>query len=247
MREIPNDSIDLVVTSPPYDNMRTCYNSSFNFTEIATQLYRIVKPGGVVVWVVSDATVDGSESGTSFKQALGFKEIGFNLHDTMIWKKPSFTDTGSLQVRYGNAFEYMFILSKGKPKTFNPIKDRKNINANTPLHGTVRNPDGSMKKISGEGNIIGEYGQRFNVWELPPVTSCTEKTSHPAQFPVKLAQDHIISWSNEGDTVLDPFMGSGTTGVACKNTCRNFVGIEIEKEYFDMAEKRIGMTEESLF
>lgn len=245
MREIPNDSIDLVVTSPPYDNMRTCYNSSFNFTEIATQLYRIVKPGGVVVWVVSDATVDGSESGTSFKQALGFKEIGFNLHDTMIWKKPTFTDTGSLQIRYGNAFEYMFILSKGKPKAFNPIKDRKNIYANIAVHGTRRTKDGKM--VNGSGNIMGEYGQRFNVWEIPAVVSCTEKTSHPAQFPVKLAQDHIISWSNEGDTVLDPFMGSGTTGVACKNTCRNFVGIEIEKEYFDMAKKRIGMTEESLF
>lgn len=245
IKDIPNNSIDLTVTSPPYDNLRT-YNgiSPFTFEKfqaIAKQIYRVTKSGGAVVWIVADATINGSKTGTSYRQALFFKEIGFNLHDTMIWSKGSFSAVGSGAVRYYNTFEYMFVLTKGKIKTFNPIKDRPNKHAGEKLHGTVRNKDGSTRPASTIGNVISPFGQRFNVWDINPVHNNHKNRSkaHPAPFPIELAQDHIISWSNEGDTVLDPFMGSGTTGVACKNTNRNFIGIELDETYFKIAKERI--------
>jgi len=244
MKKMSDKSVDLVVTSPPYDNLRDYGNDwVFNFEETAKQLYRLCKDGGIVVWVVGDATINGSETGTSFKQALYFKEIGFNLHDTMIWQKPGFSAVGALSVRYAPVFEYMFILSKGKVKSFNPIKDRLNKVSGT-ITGTIMLPDGSRKRMSNEGKKRRRYGQRFNVWNI---TQVNKNDIHPAQFPEQLAHDHIISWSNEGDTVLDPFMGSGTTGVACKNLNREFIGIEINEEYYKIAENRINQTMGSLF
>lgn len=244
MRTMAIESVDLTVTSPPYDNLRT-YNGNIDqwnfekFKEIARELYRVTKDGGVVVWIVADATIKGSETGTSFKQALFFKECGFNLHDTMIWGKPSFTATGSLAVRYAPVFEYMFVFSKGKPKSFNPIKDKINKHAGKKLHGSVRQTNGSMKPISNLGGQTAKYGQRHNIWLMSHCSSKKERTGHPAQFPIQLAKDHIISWSNEADTVLDCFMGSGTTGVACLETNRNFIGIEIDENYFNIAKERI--------
>ena len=243
LKEIADSSIDLTVTSPPYDNLRS-YNDTLNwnfdiFKGISDELYRVTKDGGVLVWVVGDATVKGSETGTSFKQALYFKEIGFNIHDTMIWQKQTFTDTGSLRVRYAGVFEYMFVFVKGKLKTFHPIKDRENKSVGKKKHGVIRQADGTTKPQSSLGKDCGKLGQRFNVWNVNTCVSNIERTGHPAQFPEQLANDHIISWSNEGDTVLDPFMGSGTTGVACKNTSRNFIGIELDNEYYDIAEARI--------
>ena len=243
MNDIPNGSVDLTVTSPPYDNLRT-YNGNIDqwnfekFKAIAKELFRITADGGVVVWIVADATIKGSETGTSFKQALYFKECGFNIHDTMIWAKPSFTAVGTLKTRYASTFEYMFVFSKGKPKTFNPIKDRKNIYAGKKKHGTIRQKDGSTVPVSSIGKRHSEFGQRFNVWNMPPEQS-NSKRCHPAQFPERLAHDHIVSWSNSGDTVLDCFMGSGTAGVACVNTGRNFIGIELDEGYFNIAKKRI--------
>lgn len=88
MRKMPDNYVDLTVTSPPYDNMRKYDNFSFDFHSVAQELYRITQQGGVVVWVVGDQTKNGSESGTSFKQALYFKEtVGFKLYDTMIYRK----------------------------------------------------------------------------------------------------------------------------------------------------------------
>jgi site-specific DNA-methyltransferase (adenine-specific) len=245
MRRLPDNSIDLTVTSPPYDNLRTYNGYSWDFEETAKELYRITKPGGVVVWIVGDATVKGSETGTSFKQALFFKECGFNMHDTMIWEKPTFTATGSLAVRYGSVFEYMFVFSKGKPKAFNPIKDKPNKTAGTTLHGTIRQKNGSTRQITGAGKkTIQKYGQRHNVWHLP--TELAKRNGHPAPFPEQLANDHIISWSNEGDTVLDPFMGSGTTAVACIKNSRNYIGYEISKEYCEIANKRLEETKNGI-
>lgn len=236
------DKVDLTITSPPYDCLRD-YNNSLHWNEsvwknIIENIYKITKIGGTVVWIVADSTVNGDESGNSFRQALYFKEIGFNLHDTMIWKKQTFTDTGSLKVRYGGVFEYMFILTKGKINTFNPIKDRKNISSGRKKHGTVRQKDGTLKQISSVGKKINNYGYRFNVWDINTEVS-NKKRVHPAQFPEKLAEDHIFSWSNINDIILDPFMGSGTTGVACQQMGRKFIGIEKEPEYFDIACKRI--------
>lgn len=243
MKDIPGGSVDLTVTSPPYDNLRT-YNGNIEqwsfekFKFIAQELFRVTNDGGVVVWVVADATINGSETGSSFRQALWFMECGFNLHDTMIWAKPSFTSVGTLKTRYASTFEYMFVFSKGKPKTFNPIKDRKNIHAGKKKHGTIRQKNGSTKPVSSKGKLYEEYGQRFNVWHMSPEKS-NKKRCHPAQFPEALAHDHIVSWSNPGDVVLDTFMGSGTTGVACANTGRRFIGMELDKQYFDIARERI--------
>lgn len=240
MQQIPDKSIDMILTSPPYDNLREYNGYSFDFEGIAQQIFRVLKEGGVCVWIVGDATLKGSETGTSFKQALYFKEIGFNLHDTMVWLKD--TTAFPTPVRYYQAFEYMFILSKGKPKTFNPINDRKNKYGGTSVHGTDRNTDGSTVFKSAIRNnlnkVIKDYGSRFNYW-----FQSTEKNSkelkHPATFPEKLAEDHILSWSNQGDIVLDPLAGSGTTLKMAKKNGRNYIGIEISKEYIDIINKRL--------
>lgn len=243
MKRLSDNSIDLTVTSPPYDNLRT-YNGhakDFKFEETAQELWRVTKQGGVVVWVVSDATIKGSETGTSFRQALYFKEIGFRLHDTMIYQKKGvpYPETN----RYYPNFEYMFVLSKGRPKTVNLIADKKNIWSGSKITGTQRKPDGSLETKNGTkiGRKYKEYGVRYNVWQYN--AGYTSKNSlrykHPAIFPLELAEDHIKSWSNEGDIVLDCFMGSGTTGIAAINTGRNFVGFEIDKVYFDLAQQRI--------
>ena len=244
LKDLPNNSIDLTVTSPPYDDLRT-YDGAIEawnfdkFRETALELHRVTKPGGVVVWIVNDATVNGSETGTSFRQALHFKACGFRLHDTMIWEKPTFSATGSLAVRYAPVFEYMFIFSKGKPKTFNPIKDRENKYAGISIHGTVRQRDGTFKKQSGYGKkTIGPRGQRHNVWHQPGALG-KDRTGHPAAFPERIAADHIISWSNPGDVVLDPFMGGGTTAVAAFNNGRDFIGFEINEEYCQLATRRV--------
>jgi len=239
MKSIPDKSIDLTVTSPPYDNLRTYNGYAFDFEGIAEQLFRVTKDGGVVVWVVGDAIIDGSETGTSLKQALYFKEIGFNIHDTMIYKK-----NGSPypeKTRYFQNFEYMFVFSKGTPKTVNLIQDRKNKWLGSWGKRSTRDKDGGLHQAS--EIVCKEYGTRFNIWEINSGAGFSTKDEiayqHPAIFPESLAQDHIISWSNEGDTVLDCFMGSGTTGKMAVNTNRNFIGIEISSEYMKISEKRI--------
>jgi len=245
MKRIPDGFIDLTVTSPPYDNLRT-YNGyieqwSFDkFKAIAKELYRVTADGGVVVWVVGDATINGSETGTSFKQALYFKEIGFNLHDTMIYaKRNSIPLTHN---RYEQCFEYMFVFSKGKPKTFNPILEETTTKGKKQVK--QRNPDGSFRKATGYGKPVKPTKPKHNIWfyKVGGVgQSATDKIAykHPAIFPEKLAEDHIISWSNEGDIVLDPMAGSGTTlKMAIKNN-RNYIGFEISKEYVDIINKRI--------
>jgi len=238
---LPDGCIDLTVTSPPYDNLRDYNGYTFDFKSIAKELYRVTKEGGVVVWVVGDATIKGSETGTSFKQALYFKEIGFNLHDTMIWEKQTFTATGALKTRYAQVFEYMFILTKGKVKTFNPIKDRPTKGPRN-KHGTIRQTDGTTRPQSSLGKVYSnKLAQRFNVWRINTEVS-NLKRCHPAQFPERLAEDHIMSWSNEGDTILDPMMGSGTTGVVCKKLGRDFIGIEIDEEYYKIAKARLSAT-----
>ena len=243
MKEIPDGSVDLTVTSPPYDNLRT-YNGNINqwnfekFKDIAKELYRVTADGGVVVWIVADATIKGSETGTSFRQALHFMDCGFNLHDTMIWNKGNCSSIGSLN-RYENVFEYMFVFSKGKPKSANIIKDKPNKRFGEKQSGSIRQANGEVRKTSGYGKrCIAEFGRRHNVWDVVPCKSPAERL-HPAPFPEQLAKDHIISWSNEGDTVLDCFMGSGTTGKMAVLNNRKFIGIELDEEYFKIAEERI--------
>lgn len=234
MRKMEPNSIDLTVTSPPYDNLRTCYNSEFDVKLISQELFRILKQGAVVVWVVGDATVNGSETGTSFRQALTFMENGFNLHDTMIWKKSgmAFPDSN----RYYQIFEYMFVFSKGKPKTFNPLKDRINLSEGKIVHGMQRQPDSSFRIKPCKGNIIKKVGVRWNIWEI---SNGFRESKHPAPFPLRLAEDHIFSWSNPGDVVFDCFLGSGTTVIAAIRNDRQGIGIELSEEYCEIARKRI--------
>ena len=149
MQGIDSDTIDMILTSPPYDNLRKYNGYSFDFIPIAKELYRIMKEGSVMVWVVGDQTVDGSETGESFRQALGFMDVGFRLHDTMIYAKdPRYAQKN----RYGSSFEYMFILSKAKPKTFNPIM-RKTMNPGYNKFVTNRNYEGEIENKIAKGNI----------------------------------------------------------------------------------------------
>jgi site-specific DNA-methyltransferase (adenine-specific) len=253
MREIPKNSIDLTLTSPPYDNLRTYKGKikddvtfddyfSFPFVDMAKELYRITKPGGIVVWVVNDQVVNGGESGNSFRQALKFQEIGFKIYDTMIYHKNGapFPETG----RYSQVFEYMFVFLKGKrPNTVNIIKDKENRWAGSTNFGkrSSRTKDGEIKKM--ENFTVAKYGSRYNVWYINNGAGWTTKDKyaykHPAMFPESLAEDHILSWSKEGDIVLDPMVGSGTTAKMAKMNNRNFIGIDLNQEYVDIAEKRI--------
>lgn len=238
MKRIPDGFVDLTVTSPPYDNLRT-YNGNIEqwsfekFKAIAKELYRVTADGGVVVWIVADATIKGSETGTSFKQALYFKETGFNLHDTMIWVKDGGGAVGSNRC-YTQNFEYMFVFSKGTPKTINLIYDKPNLSFGVDKSGVGRRKTDGTKKIE-KRKPAKQFSRRNNWWYIPP----QKGGKHPAVFPEQLAKDHILSWSNEGDVVLDPFMGSGTTAIACINTNRNFIGFEIDKHYCDIANERV--------
>ena len=238
MARMKDNFIDLTVTSPPYDELRNYNGYSFDFESVAKELFRITKDGGVVVWIVGDATIKGSESGTSFRQALFFKEIGFNLLDTMIWNKGTFTAVGALTSMYAPVFEYMFVVTKGKSKTFNPIKDKKNKTFGKKHHGTIRQKDGSTKPLNAIGKKINQYGQRYNIWEISPEKRNNHRL-HPAMFPEQLANDHILSWSNENDLVYDPFMGSGTTAKMAILNNRNYIGSEISKDYVEIANKRL--------
>jgi DNA modification methylase len=235
---IDSETIDLTITSPPYDDLRTYEGFHFNIDLIVQQLYRVTKPGGIVVWVIGDSVVNGSETLTSFSHALRFKDKGFRLHDTMIWEKANFSNPSSN--RYHQIFEYMFVFSKGKPKTFNPILDVKNKWGTCWGKNTHRQKDGSL--VEQRKPKAREYGMRKNIWRMNTVGQDMMnkgKPPHPAMFPEQLVKDHITTWSNKGDTVLDPFMGSGTTGRVAKEMNRNFIGIEISKSYFDIATSRI--------
>ena len=235
MKRMSDNFIDLTVTSPPYDGLRTYNGYSFPFENIAKELYRITKDGGVVVWVVGDATVKGSESGTSFRQALYFKEIGFNLHDTMMYRKINYIPL--THNRYEQEFEYMFIFSKGKPKTFNPIMVECKTKGSKTNGRTFYQTNSQNIPTEGHKNdAVKEYKQRGNVWEVP--TNAGAK-GHPAQFPEQLANDHIISWSNEGDIIYDPFAGSGTTGKMAILNKRKCIMSEISSEYCDIIKKRL--------
>jgi site-specific DNA-methyltransferase (adenine-specific) len=239
MSKFEDAKIDLVVTSPPYDNLRSYNGYSFDFEAIARELHRVVKPGGVVVWVVGDATISGSETGTSFRQALFFKEIGFNLHDTMIWEKAGRLPT---QDRYYAAFEFMFVFSKGKPTTMNFIDDHKNV-----TKVVARKKDKTINKgkhkAADEIFFTKEYSRRTNVWRIP---NQGNSSGHPAVFPEQLARDHIVTWSKENALVYDPFLGSGTTAIAAIKTDRQWIGSEISQEYAEIAQARIDSTEQEL-
>ena len=239
LKELDDNSIDLVVTSPPYDGMRHYGGvidqwSEDKFRAIAKELARTLKNGGVIVWVVADQTIKGSESGSSFKQALYFKELGLNIHDTMIWKKvnPMPNNHGK---RYFSSFEYMFVFSKGTPKTFNPIMEECKFGGTMVKAGHTHSNIKEKRKMNRDF-IVKEERYKYNVWDI---AVSSNKTIHTAAFPLKLARDHILTWSNKGDLVFDPFLGSGTTVIAALELERNFIGCELNKDYYNESIKRI--------
>lgn len=246
---IEKESIDLIVTSPPYDNLRD-YSKSIEwnfdiFKEIANSLYKVMKPGGTIVWVVSDATKNGNKTLSSFKQALYFQEIGFNIYDVIIYEK---SGSGPPHPnRYFNTFEYMFIVTKGKPKTVNLLRDKKNKWGGqlTFADVTRREKDGTLTNKGRKK--INKYGVRTNIWKYNNGKGFSTKDEiahkHPAIFPEKLVEDHIKSWSNEGDIVLDPFGGSGTTIKMAEKLNRKWIYIDKVEEYIDIAKKRLSLLE----
>ena len=236
MRTWPDNMIQLTVTSPPYDSLRDYKGYDFPFEDIADQLYRVTSPRGVVVWVVGDR-INGGRSLTSLRQAIYFQDIGFSAHDIMIYQKKNTPFMRSNA--YTNAYEMMFVLSKGKPATFNPLK------APTQRHGYEllthnKLPDGINKKKRGE---LKKEKTRTNIWSYAVGLGGTTRDKiafqHPAVFPEKLALDHILSWSNPGDLVLDPMCGSGTTGKMALLNERRFIGIDISSEYIEIARQRL--------
>lgn len=243
MKSFKDEFIDLTITSPPYDNLRNYNGYDLDINKIIKELFRITKVGGVVVWVVGDSTIKGSETGSSFKQALEFINVGFNLHDTMIYEKngPAYPSKN----RYYSIFEYMFVFSRSGPEVFNPIKDRKNRWAGQKWSNkrSRRNVNGDLKSSSWEANQGGEYGTRFNIWRYNVGHGYSTKDKiayeHPAIFPEKLAEDHILSWSNEGGQVFDLFNGSGTTFKMSLKNNRKFIGSEISEKYCEITKKRI--------
>lgn len=237
---LPESSVNLTVTSPPYDDLRSYTgDGQWNFEQfaaLAEQLYRVTADGGVVVWNVSDQTKDGSESGSSFRQALHFMQVGFKLADTMIYKKANPGGARGSNKTYIQCFEYMFVFSKGKLTTYNLLQDRPNKRPGTQKGGGRRNKDGSVAETV--AYTSSEFGRRFNLWEYP--TQPDEYSAkHPAPFPLQLAVDHILSWSNEGDLVFDPFLGSGTTATAALLNKRRCIGVDVSDEYAAIAAARV--------
>ena len=233
MRRMDDDSVDLVVTSPPYDDLRDYKGYSFDFDAVAAGLWRVVRPGCVVVWVVGDACVDGGETGTSFRQALHFMDLGFKLHDTMIYEKNSSSFPARPDSkRYTQIFEYMFVLSKGRIRDdITLIADKRNKWAGHQNWGKLTHyeKDGVVSGEKEKINPVPEFSLRNNIWKYS--TAVGDSMGHPAVFPEKLAEDHILSWSVEGDLVYDPFMGSGTTAKMAAANRRSWIGSEISAEY----------------
>ncbi|KKK53019.1 hypothetical protein LCGC14_3098990 [marine sediment metagenome] len=236
MPQLPK--VDLIVTSPPYDNLREYGRHAFSFDGLPILLYRVLTDGACCVWVVGDQVIDGSETGSSFRQALTFLDCGFRIHDTMIFQKNNTSLPDN--IRYGQEFEYMFVFSKGLPKTFNPIQDRKRRWFGSSKYTKKRKVSGEMVLSTRDPNR--QSNKRGNIW-LYDVgynkgASDNRAFQHPATFPEKLANDHIMSWSNPGDVILDPFLGSGTTAYCAKKLNRKCIGIEIEEKYCEIAAKR---------
>jgi site-specific DNA-methyltransferase (adenine-specific) len=224
MSRMPDSSIDFVLTSPPYDDLRKYNGFSFEFEKVAQELYRVLKETGSLVWVIGDATKNGSESGTSFRQALYFQSLGFKIHDTMIYEKNSPTYPASRTGnRYTQIFEFMFVFSKGKPKCRLIIDKPNKWAGHKDFSGKLKNP-------------VPDFSPRNNIWKY---TTSFNGVKHPAPFPELLAQDHILTWSVEGDVVYDPFMGSGTTAKMAKVNNRHFIGSEVSQEYVDTANARL--------
>jgi len=239
LKSFEENCIDFTLTSPPYDNLRNYNGYNFDFENIAKQIFRVTKQGGVLVWVTNDATINGSETGTSYNQVLFFKSLGFNIHDTMIFKKRN-PIPQIYRKRYSNEFEFMFVLSKGVVKTHNPIMIPCEHAGLVLDNTTYKNYSKNLQKRTKFANPVKDKKIKGNIWEyvVGKKKEDQEAKEHPAPFPCQLAEDHILSWTNKNDVVLDPMCGSGTTCKIAKKLGRNFIGIDMSKEYCQIAKHR---------
>jgi DNA modification methylase len=245
---LPPECIDLCVTSPPYDGLRAYRGYEFEVEKVAEQLYRALKPGGTVVWIVADQTIKGSKSGSCYKHALAFQDCGFRLHDEMVYEKIGIRYPDS--VRYYPCFEKMFVFAKGRPKTVNQIRDRENVTAGQLQSWTKRERNGTLIKCA-KRKTTAPFGVRRNIWayNTTPHHIAPDDLwrSHPAVFPLQLAEDHIISWTRPNDVVLDPMCGSGQTMLAALINNRQYLGIDCSEEYCRLARERLNLYKECLW
>ena len=239
LQTLPNNSIKFIITSPPYDDLRNYNGYSFEFEKIALELARTLQEGGVIIWNVADATVKGSETGTSMRQALFFIDCGLRLHDTMIYEKQNPMPASKSSKRYHQAWEYIFCFSKGTPETFNPFM----------IPAKYGHVEANMKHRGKDGNLEYTKTKRNSHTKVRNIftytiggghsTSDKEAHGHPALMPEKLAEDQILTWTNPGDTVFDPFSGAGTSGKMAVKNRRKYIGTELSKDYCDLAKLRI--------
>ena len=234
---------DLILTSPPYDGMREYggYNGAFDFGAIAAACVANLAPGGVLVWVVGDQIIDGGESGTSFRQALGFKALGLTLHQTLFFEAAHYRPIDKSRALRG--VQYMFVFAKGSPMVANIPIDRPNVKAGmrvTRSYAPGKSLNGSRNPASDRVKRIADFGRRGPIWRY--ATECGSDMGHPAAFPYALASDHIVCWTNPGDLVIDPMVGSGTTLRAAADLGRRAIGIEINPEYCDLIRRRLAQS-----
>ncbi len=247
MAALSNECIPFTLTSPPYDGLRTYDGlADWNFMDVAKELYRITMQGGVVVWVVQEQIIDGSESGETSRQRLAFANIGFRLHHTMVMGK-----LGGIQFssnRYGRPLEYAFILSKGPPRYFNPLRDRPNKEAGRVKVFLNRNRDGSFAPV--KRTQVHPYGLRGSIWFYPTGKNNSAKEDyafeHPALMPEQMAEDDILSWTKVGDLVFNPFAGAGTALKMALLNHRSYLGFEINPKYVEIARRRLREAEAKL-
>ena len=238
MRQLPDNFVDLTITSPPYDGLKKYKGYSYDFEAVASEIFRVTKQGGICVWVIKDSSIKGSESLTSFKNAIFFRDLGFNLHDTMIYLKENPIPQFKVK-RYTDCFEYMFVFSKGKPKTCNYLEEKTKNFGRVDNNYRGQQTSNQNQYVGKKIKIIKEKKIKTNAWIYSANNGIDRTIDHPAQFPEKLAEDHILSWSNEEDLVFDPFVGSGTTAKMAKKNNRKYLGFDVSQEYIDIANERI--------
>jgi site-specific DNA-methyltransferase (adenine-specific) len=243
MATLPDNCIPLTVTSPPYDKLRRYGGQRWSFEtfeKVARQLFRLTMPGGVVLWVVQDGTVDGSLTGTSARQWLYFQQIGFDLNSVLILATRGWRSQTS---RYANQFHFGFVLSKGRPRAFHPIRDRINSTAGQRLRCSRRSASGEAVTTYNGDRRLGLHGYRANVWfyDVGGGKSTKDRyaSRHEALMPEQMARDLIISWSRPGDLIFDPFCGAATTCKMALLSHRHYLGIEAHALYYRLALRRM--------
>jgi len=229
MKEIENGTVDMVLTDPPYGTTACKWDAVIPFDKMWEQLNRVIKPNGAIV-------LFGSEP---FSSALRMSNIKNYKYD-WVWEKNKFTNFLNAKKQPMRAFENISVFYKKQP-LFNRIPYRNGTHKSfvTPKETQHSGNYGTHSK-KGKNSIESKIKAAIDVLKVSCVhPQSKEYTGHSTQKPIALMEYLIKTYTNEGETVLDFTMGSGTTGVACKNLNRKFIGIEKVEEYFKIAQDRI--------